>query len=267
VDREACALTLKQRLEPRALGLIDIVSELHHFALINYAVPVERLRPHIPERFEIVEFPMDGGARALLSVVPFVDVDFHFAKLPWLTFRFAQTNHRVYVRDRKSGEHVAWFFGTTLGSRWVHLAQLLWRIPWHHARYAVDCDFDESARRYRRFRYDIDSTWCSARVDLTDTGRPATLLDGFAHEEEMTLVLTHPVAGFFHRRDGRVGTYSVWHEVIPMHVGEPRDLHFSLYERLGILSAEEMQRPASVLLSRRTVFTIHMPPRVVEFSS
>src|SRR5688572_13989061 len=104
MEREAASAALARRLEPRALGWLDIVSELHHFALINYAVPVERLRPHIPDRFEIVELPIAGEQRALLSVVPFVDVDFRFAKLPWFTFRFAQTNHRVYVRDRVSGE-------------------------------------------------------------------------------------------------------------------------------------------------------------------
>jgi hypothetical protein len=261
MERDAAAAALARRLEPRALGWLDIVSELHHFALINYAVPVERLRPHIPDRFEIVEFPIGGERRALLSVVPFVDVDFRFAKLPWFTFRFAQTNHRVYVRDRKSGEHCAWFFGTTLGSRWVHLAQLLWRIPWHHAGYTIECDFDEQAQRYRRFRYDIQSPWCSARVDLIDSGERAPLVDGFAHQEEMTLVLTHPVTGFFHRRDRHLGTYSVSHAVIPLQSAQPRDLYFSLYERLDIMTAAEMQQPASVQLSRRTLFSIHMPPR------
>jgi hypothetical protein len=263
MDRETASAALARRLQPCALGFIDIVSELHHFALINYALPKERLEPHIPARFEILELPIGGERRALLSVVPFVDVDFHFVRLPWLRFRFAQTNHRVYVRDRRTGEHVAWFFGTTLGSRWVHVAQLLWRIPWHHARYRIDCDFDEHARRYRRFVYQIDSAWCAGRVDLEDTGEPAPLVDGFVTREEMTLVLTHPVEGYFHRRDGRVGTYSVSHQVIPMNLARPRDLYFSMYERLGILSADEMQRPASVLVSPRTTFAIHMPPRVV----
>src|SRR5262249_18400900 len=151
---EAAKAALLRRLTPPALGWMDIVSELHHFALVNYAVPRERLAPHIPERFEIVELPIAGERRALVSVVPFVDVDFRFARLPWLRFRFAQTNHRVYGRDRRDGEHVVWFFGTTLGSRWVHLSQLLWRIPWHYARYRIDCQYDESARRYQRFRYD-----------------------------------------------------------------------------------------------------------------
>lgn len=260
---EEAQRTLERRLAPRALGLIDIVSELRHFALITYAVPKERLAPHIPERFEITEFWIDGERRALLSVVPFLDADFHFQSVPWARCRFAQTNHRVYVTDRSTGEPAVWFFGTTLGSHVVHLARWIWRIPWHHARYVVDCDYDAERSRYRSFRYRIDSSWCSGRIDLEDTGQPMRLSDGFTSIEHMTLVLTHPIEGFFRRTDGRVGTYSVSHDVIPSTVAQPKDLYFALYERLGIMTPADMQHPHSVLVSPRTVFSIHMPPRAI----
>jgi hypothetical protein len=261
LDRAQATAALTRRLRPRRPGLLDIVSELHHFALITYAVPRERLAPLVPDRFEIVELTIGGEPRALVSAVPFVDVDFRFVRMPWLRLRFAQTNHRVYVRDRDSGEHAVWFFGTTLGSRWVHAARLLWSIPWHRARYRVDCDYDPVTARYRRFRYDIDCGWCAARIDLDDTGQPPPVVDGFETVEEMTLVLTHPVDGYFRRRDGVLGTYAVSHAVIAFHLARPRDLYFSLYERLGLLSPDEMQRPLSALIARRTEFHIHMPPR------
>lgn len=53
----------------------------------------------------------------MLSVVPFLDDDFHDAQLaPFAKFRFGQANHRVYVIEQATGKHAAWFFGTTLGS-------------------------------------------------------------------------------------------------------------------------------------------------------
>lgn len=53
--------TLERRLAPRRSGLLDIVSTLRHFALITYALPRERLAPHIPDdRFEIATFDIDG---------------------------------------------------------------------------------------------------------------------------------------------------------------------------------------------------------------
>ncbi len=259
--REARA-ALDARLAHRRAGKLDIDAPLHHFALITYAVPVERLTAHIPaDRFEIPTFAIDGQPFALMSVVPFIDAGFHFRLLPFIRFHFAQTNYRVYVIDRETGEHAVWFFGTTLGGWPVHLARLLWKIPWYPAKYAWDCAFDDAEGRYRAFRYRARSKWASARIDVVDTGVPAGTLPGFASREEMVLILTHPMDGFFYRLDGAVGTYSVSHPVLPLTVGEAKDLHFSLLERLGVLSAEEMQRPHSVLLCRETAFHIYMPPR------
>ena len=236
---------------------------LKHFALINYALPASRLAPHIPtDRFAIAEFDIGGERRAMLSVVPFLDVDFHFARLfPFLKFRFGQTNHRVYVIDKQTGEPGVWFFGTTLGSPVVHIARTLWRIPWHYARYQIDCTYNAASRRYDRFRYTVDSDWCSARVAIEDTGEPITLTEGFATMEEMRLILTHPVDGYFYRTDGKLGTYSVWHDVMHGTTGFATDLHFSLYDRLGILSAEEMQHPHSIFLSPEIAFSILLPPK------
>jgi hypothetical protein len=122
---------LQHRLNKRRPGLLDVRSDLLHFALINYAVPKDRLLPFIPtERFEIMEFEIEGARKAMLSVVPFVDADFSFYRLiPWFKFHFAQTNHRVYVLDKQTGEPAVWFLGTTLGSWAVHVARTLWRIP------------------------------------------------------------------------------------------------------------------------------------------
>lgn len=254
--------TLERRLQPRKPGVLDIVSPLDHFALITYAVPVERLTPHIPaDRFAIPTFVVDGQPLALLSVVPFIDAGFRFRLAPFARFHFAQTNYRVYVIDRRTGEPCVWFFGTTLGGWPVNVARRLWKIPWHPARYAWDCQHDTAARRYTRFSYHAESDWGPMRVEVVDTGEPAGLLPGFASVEEQTLVLTHPVTGYFYRLDGALGTYSVSHPVIPLTAGRATDLHFGLLERLGVLNAPEMQAPHSVLLCPRTTFRIHMPPK------
>jgi len=248
---------LQQRLNKRPSGLLDIRSDLLHFALINYAVPKNCLEPYIPsERFEILEFDVDGRQQAMLSVVSFVDADFCFYRLfPWFKFYFPQTNHRLYVIDKATGEPVVWFFGTTLGSRVVHLARTLWRIPWFGARYHVDCLFDEIAGRYKTYQMQIKSDWCAAQIEIEDTGKPVELSD------DERLILTHPMDGYFYRLDGRVGGYAVWHELIPLTAGKPRQLYFSLYEKLGIMTKEEMQKPTSIFLCPRTPFEIYMPPR------
>lgn len=256
------AAVLDRRVSDRQTGWLDIRSTLLHFALINYAVPIERLLPHIPQdRFEIARFEIGGRSCGLLSVVPFLDDDFHFSRLaPFAKFRFGQTNHRVYVIDRTTGEHVVWFFGTTLGSWLVHCARSLWRIPWYSAQYNFDCDFDPAEKRYRRYRFDVQSDWCSCEIELRHDGTPLTLLEGFESVDQMKLILTHPVRGFFHRLDGSLGTYSVWHREIPLTMARAEQLYFSLYERIGLLSRDEMMRPHSILVCPETLFEVHMPP-------
>ncbi|MBK8430016.1 MAG: DUF2071 domain-containing protein [Chloroflexi bacterium] len=257
---------LRGRLATQRNGRLDVRSGLHHFALINYALPKARLEPHLPtNRFEIPEFDINGRPLALMSAVPFVDVDFHFRRLfPFAKFRFGQTNYRVYVFDKERQEHCVWFFGTTLGSAVVYLARGAWRIPWHYARYQINCHYDQPAGRYTTYQYSVRSPWGAAEIDLEDTGE-AIKQDsaaGFTSFAEMQLILTHPVDGFFYRLDGQVGSYSVWHETIPMTVGKARNLYFGLYERLGLLSREEMQRPHSVFLCPATEFVVFLPPKI-----
>lgn len=256
--------TLDRRLAARRNGRMDVRTRLVHFALITYAVPRERLARHIPaERFAIPEWTIGGARCALLSAVPFYDLDFHFPRLlPFAKFRFGQTNHRAYVIDRATGEHCVWFFGTTLGSPVVRLARALWRIPWHPARYEVACHYDARARRYDRYHYRIDSPWCAARVELEDSGEPFVQAEGFEMPDEMRVVLTHPVTGYFYRLDGRLGTYSVWHKEMAGTRATGRDLYFSMYERLELLSAAEMQRPHSVMICPDIEFQVHLPPRL-----
>jgi uncharacterized protein YqjF (DUF2071 family) len=256
---------LEQRLRDRASGPFDVRSTLRHFALINYALPAERLARYIPaRRFEIPTFTVGGTPMALMSAVPFWDLDFRFVHLaPFLKFQFGQTNYRVYVIDRQTGEHVVWFFGTTLGSPLVHIARTLWGIPWHFARYKVDCRFNATRRTYDRFQYRVASAWAASAIRIRDTGEQVSVREGFTSPDEQQLILTHPVAGFYRRTDGTLGSYAVWHQEIPMTLGTPEHLYFSLYERLGLLSRAEMQQPHSIFLCPEIEFEVYLPPKRV----
>ena len=77
----------------------------------------------------------------------------------------------------------------------------------------------------------------------------------------MKLILTHPIEGYFHRLDDALGTYSIWHPEMQLTMGQPKHLYFSLYERLGLLSKEEMQQPHSIFICPQILFEIYLPPR------
>jgi uncharacterized protein YqjF (DUF2071 family) len=242
----------------------DVVTRLRHFAIVTYAIPPERLRPLVDPRFDL-DCIVDGknGRKAMVSMVPFEDQDFHFAGCPWARFHFGQTNYRAYVVERDGPCRAVWFFGTTLGSWTVHVPRQLWKLPWHPGRMRFDCAYDAEAVRYGRYAMHTSAEWAPVELELEDTGRPVERLDGFPDLERGLFILTHPLRGYFHRRDGRLGAYNVWHDRLRCTSARVRNARIGLFDRLGLVPYDEQLEPHSVLVQPLTEFTIYLPPRPV----
>jgi hypothetical protein len=239
----------------------DVVATLRHFAIVSYAVDPARLRPHVHPRYELDCFIQGpAGPQALVSMVPFEDQDFHFSGMPWARFRFGQTNYRTYVIDTQTGQRAVWFFGTTLDSWTVAIPRYLWRLPWHRGHVRFECSHDAAAGRYADYQMTTRSTWAPVDIQLTDTGRPLASLAGVSDLEAGLVTLTHPLIGVFYRRDGRLGTYSIWHDRLCCTAGTVASARIGLFDRLGLVPFAEQTRPHSVLLQRETEFTIYLPP-------
>lgn len=245
---------------PQARG-IDVITTLRHFALVNYAVPAARVIPHVHPRFRLDTFPgPDATPHVLVSVVPFTDQDFRFARLPFFRFHFGQTNYRTYVIDPHTGQSAVWFFGTTLDSMTVLLPRYLWRLPWHHGKIRFECEYDSDKGLYRRYHMTTTSDWAPAQLSLEDSGEPVHALDGFSDLEDALVRLTHPLTGYYCRRNGSLGSYSIWHDRLYCTTAVCCHARFDLLHRLGVVSLAEQQRPHSVLLQHETEFIIHLPP-------
>ncbi len=254
---------LAERLQRPIPSRMDARTTLRHFALITYAVAPERLAKVIPaDDFEVARFQTQNGERAFFSVAAFLDVDFQFPRFaPGINFQFYQTNHRAYIIEKKTRQPVVWFFGTNLGSQLVHLPRALWKIPWHFSKYTADCQFNSIANRYEKYVYNFNSDWCRGEIKIRDTGEPISVLDGFSTMDEMKLLLTHPVRGFYRRLDECIGTYQIWHEEMTFTRGVAEHLYFSLYEKLELLTQAEMQSPHSIFLCPEVEFDIQLPPK------
>ncbi|MCL4256932.1 MAG: DUF2071 domain-containing protein [Anaerolineales bacterium] len=246
------------RPRPQPSG-IDVVSTLLHFAIITYAVPPERLRPLVHERFELLTVPVGGEPRALVSVVPFQELDFRLAAYPSPQFRFGQTNYRVYVLDRTTGKPCVWFLGSLLDSLTVVIPRYLWKLPWHHGRMQFDCRLGADGR-YSHYAIETRSAWGGAQLQLRQAEGLTQLHHGFPDEETARVYLTHPLSGYYTRRDGRLGSYSIWHDKLEMQAAEVVEARFEALERLGVASFEEQRAPYSVLVQAETEFTIYLPP-------
>ncbi|HTD65079.1 MAG TPA: DUF2071 domain-containing protein, partial [Candidatus Limnocylindria bacterium] len=239
---------------------INAITTLRHFAIITYAVPPERLHLLIDSRFELDCIELAGKTRALLSVVTFEDQDFRMATFPSPRWRFGQTNYRIYVRDRFSGERVVWFLGTTLGSWMVALPRYVWRLPWHYGRFSFSCT-ELGTGIYDSFRVTTKSRWAPMTLELLQEAKQRPCFPGFPDEETAYVFITHPLIGYYARRDGRIGTYSVWHERLSPCAARVRVAEFGLLDRLNIVPFAEQTNPYSVLIQPRTEFLVRLPPR------
>lgn len=250
---------------PRS-SLLMTETTLAHFVIVTYHVDPDALRKHLHARFEPDCIALaDGTKRALISVVTFFDRDFRLSRMPWFKSHFGQTNYRAYVTDTETGEHVAWFFGTCLDSLSVHVPRHAWRLPWHRARMTFDCQYDEREQRYDRFRVETRSSWSPGSLAITDSGQAPTELLGFAGLERGLTLLTHPMRGFYFRRDGALGSYSIWHERMATTLAQVEVAEYGLLQSLDLVDLGDCETVHSVLMQPSIDFTIYLPPhRVAE---
>jgi hypothetical protein len=243
---------------PRGLA---VETTLQHLAIVTYWVDSSALTKHLHPRFEPVCLSVDGRAsRSLVSVVTFLDRDFRFVACPWPRWSFGQTNYRAYVHDTETGEHAVWFFGTCLDSVSVYVPRHVWQLPWHRAHMMFDCRYDAGARRYSTFTVTTRSAWSPGQLAITDSGETPTALAGVANMEAGLVLLTHPLRGYFYRRDRALGSYTIWHSRTMPTQGTVQVASYPLLQNLGLVEAGDIGAVHSVLLQPAIDFTIYLPP-------
>lgn len=245
---------------------INVQCRLKHFAIISYTVDPALLRPMIPQRFRLDTIMIDGREQALVSAVPFLNVDFGLAAHPSPRLEMPQVDYRAYIIDEHTGERAVWFFGTTLDSWSLPLPRYVWQQPWHAGRTRFDCRLGGGGEHYEHYHMHTASAWGSAEVTLRQPPElPPASYPGFGDEETALFYLTHPLVGFYQRqRDGRLGAYRVWHERLQVHPAELVNARFALFDRLGLVSLARQQQPYSVLVQPINDFTVYLPPTALE---
>lgn len=242
---------------------IDVLCSLKHFAIITYAVPAERYQGLFPERFQLDTVQINGQAMGLISVVPFIDVDFTSAVFPFPKFTMGQTNYRIYIIDTETGERCVWFLGTTLDSWTLAVPRYVWNLPWYAGKISFDCSLNEATGLYDKYQMTTQSDWAEASVELVQSESDSFDFPGFPDTESALVYLTQPLAGFYYRRDKKLGTYRVWHTELEVKPATLQSAQFKLLSDLGIVKQSEQCSPYSVLIEPINEFTIYLPPTVI----
>jgi len=244
---------------------INVQCQLKHFAIITYAIDPARLTGMIPPRFRLDTILIGGREQALVSAVPFLNVNFRLAAHSSPRLEMAQVDYRAYIIDQHTGERAVWFFGTTLDSWTLPVPRYVWQQPWHAARTRFDCQLDGSGQRYQRYHMHTASAWGHAQLQLRQHTGHTEAYPGFADEETALFYLTHPLVGFYHRlRDRQLGAYRVWHDRLRVQPAQLINARFAVFDRLGLVSQAEQQQPYSVLVQPINDFTVYLPPTRLE---
>lgn len=242
---------------------LDVNTELEHFAIISYKVPLEKIEHLIPKPFKLWTYIENEKEYALVSAVPFKDKDFSFYRISrLLKFNFFQTNFRTYIIDERDKSYSAWFFGTTLGSLVSFIPKRIWKMPWEYAKYKFH--YKKEKELYSEYKMEFKSKLGDGIIEIKNTGNEVKLLDGFRNIEEQIHILTHPIIGYYNISNEELGTYEIWHPKMDLKEGRSEHLYFEIFENLGFLSKSEMNNPHSVLITPKIEFDILLPPRRIK---
>jgi hypothetical protein len=153
-------------------------------------------------------------------------------RFPLLKFRMGQTNYRIYIVDTETNEKCVWFLGTTLDS-WTRIVPYyLWKLPCYSGSVRFDCQQGEDGN-YIRYAMETTAKWAPATVELVGDPEADLKFAGFPDAETGLVYLTHPLRGYYHRRDGKLGTLRVWHKQLEVKPPQLKRASFGLLDRIG----------------------------------
>ena len=249
-------MTSFEGTEPPPKRWCHATTTLQHFVIVSYRVDLDALRDHLPVGVEPRRFLFDDGSvGGLVSSVLFIDRDFRFRFMPLVRASFGQVNYRAYVSVRD--QDGVWFFGTSLDSPWVAVPRFLWQMPWHYDHLWINATWGDQPRVWAT----MAGRWGAGHLDAIGTGSRLDRLDGFADGTETLRVLTHPMIGWYRRRDGRVASYNIWHQVCDLAVLHANAARFAVFESLGLVAPGA---PVHSVLGQASIeFHVHTPPRLL----
>lgn len=230
--------------------------DVQNFALITHAVPAERVKPHVPQRFELQTFAAESGEEmAFVSASNFCNRQIHWSASRYPAHDFDQSTYRTYVHHK--GRVGAFFFGSFVSTRLSYVGQVLVASHTHLANFDVDIDMGpEGYSSYRSHaRSDVGDLYFHIEArDRPSAKRP------FSSGEEHSEFITYRLHGYSRSLAGGVSYGPIEHRHMTPWEGHLFEGRFDYWERMGILMPDEARQPYSVLVEPSVRFVLH-PPR------
>ena len=234
---------------------VSLQIDIQNFALITHAVPAERVRSHVPDRFRLQTFVRDGREMALVSANGFCNRQTHLTGVRHPAHDFDQITFRTYVEFK--GRLGSYFLGTYVGTKPSLVGQFSVALNTWLADFDVDIDLDTDG--YRSYSFAAAGPRGDVSFDVEATEAPLAKAP-FGTGDELAGFITHRLWGFTKSPMGIQIQGRVDHRRMRPYAGRLVGGRFEFWERLGILEPDEFDHPYSVLIEPSVRFTL-FPPR------
>lgn len=216
---------------------------------INYAVPPERLRPIVPEQFELDLVIINDSSSAFISAVAFKNEDIKAGRLPLP--EYDQINYRAYILHGE--ERAVYFFDMNVNSRVIATGTNVLGLPVDYEEIEIATRADEE--KAGELRLSVTSSGpqgLAAEVLVSETiSKPPIDLS--------TEFFTERPVGYVKAPAGGLLKVVVEHERIAARSATAESARALFFEALGLLSEQESRNPHSILYVKDTLFNTSAP--------
>lgn len=234
--------------------LLSVSIDVENFALVTHKVPAERVRRHVPERYELQTFEEAGEEFALVSATCFCNRDFRPTALQFPRHSFNESTYRTYITYQ--GHAAVFFFCRFLGTALATLPQKTIDRNVYQADFEVDTDLGPAG--FTRYVCRAAGPRGETYFSLEATREPPAM-HPFTSGEEHEQFITYRLDGHFTSTVGTPAHGPVSHGRMRAWSGHLQAARFDPWEELGIVTRAEAERPYSVLVTPGTTFRLQLP--------
>lgn len=237
--------------------LTSIQVDIQNFALVTHAVPAERVRRLVPDRFELQTFIDESGTeRALISCNSFCNRQLHWYPFRYPAVDFDQFTFRTYVTYKD--EQTAYFFGTYCSTRSSTAAQWSVAVGTFYADFDVDIQGGRDGYPFYSCCA-VTEAHGETSIELTALERPEAK-HPFSTGRELSEFITYRLRGLARSPMGFIAHGPIDHRHMDTWSGTLTRGRFDFWYSLGLLEPSEAMDAYSVLVEPSIRFTIY-PPR------
>jgi len=236
--------------------ILSIEMLLRDMLYVSYLIPSDRISRFLPSALKPA---MVDGQHLFVSLVIFRGKTSGAATIPTPRIPFDQVNIRTYVIDPVTEKPSVYFIHCGIsGGLITFFYRTLSGMPVEHTPFTIK---PKKAKDGAYSHYDVSGRWHGIfTIEAEEVSSTLAALSPFPNVREAIDYLIDPLVGFY--PDGRtLRRLEVYHDPLIPRVCKPVKIIFPYLSQLGIVPADEVALPHSMLLIPFTPFLIYLPAR------